>query len=107
VGISAVSNQRLAASFQRKHLNNLLSPHRLQKQAYDHVLREEQRHKGAVEKTVYYILKNPVRADLVNDADAYPFSGCLIPGYPDWNVHNPQSFWPAFWKVYARMVGQV
>ena len=47
-----------------------------QRSYYDHVLRGPDELQPAVE----YILGNPVRAGLVEDADTYPFSGGEIAG---------------------------
>jgi len=101
MGVSETSDQLKATLFLRRHLNALLKPHhvQLQKQAYDHILREHEREQGAFEKVAWYILENPVRAGLVESRDGWNHSGCVVLGHPGWNVfHN--EYWPAFWTEY-------
>lgn len=72
---------------------------RLQHQAHDHVLREEERKRNAFAKTCFYVLENPVRKKLVERAWDWPFSGAVLPGYPSlWPFD--EDFWPLFWKLY-------
>jgi putative transposase len=58
-------------------------PDYLQREAYDHVLREEELERTAFEEVFQYIARNPERADLVpeNGFRDYPYTGCLVPGY--------------------------
>jgi hypothetical protein len=51
-----------------------LKPLRFQKQPYDHVLREAERQRGAFQATAFYILANPVRADLTERMENWPSS---------------------------------
>ncbi|OGV45537.1 MAG: hypothetical protein A2X46_09130 [Lentisphaerae bacterium GWF2_57_35] len=99
LGVAPKSNQRLAAAFFRKQVNELLQPHKLQKQAYDHVLRESERERGAFQSTAFYILENPVRAGLVAHAQDYAYSGNVVPGYPSLDVWD-NDYWDKFWKLY-------
>ena len=104
IGILPTCDQRHAARFFRKQLNPVLEKlgARLQAQPYDHVLRDEQRERGAFEQVAEYIARNPERAKIV-EADefrAYKFSGCLIPGYPELNLWQPD-FWERFWRIYS------
>ena len=87
MGVSESSNQQKASMFFRRHLNGVLSSKgvRLQKQSYDHVLKEHERERNAFEKIAWYILENPVRAGLVKDRSEWAYSGCIVPGFPDWN----------------------
>jgi putative transposase len=87
MGVSESSNQQKASTFFRRHLNGVLSSKgvRLQKQSYDHVLKEHERERNAFEKIAWYILENPVRAGLVKDRSEWAYSGCIVPGFPDWN----------------------
>ena len=85
--------------FFRSQLDRLLAPRKLQREGYDHVLREQDRHRGAFEKIVFYILENPVRAGLAPVASAYSFSGVLIPGYPDLDVSSAD-YWDLFCWLY-------
>lgn len=103
LGLCRASDQRLAAAFLRKHLNDILPPLRLQKQPYDHVLREKERERGAFQGIAAYILENPVRKKLAKSADGWPFSGCLVAGYPVLDVHAPQ-YWELFWRIYSRLI---
>ena len=99
MGTSPASDQRQAAKFFRTQMDRLLAPRKLQRQAHDHVLREQDRQRGAFQKIAFYILENPVRAGLVAAASAYPFSGVLIPGYPDLDVFSAEH-WDLFWRLY-------
>ena len=57
----------------------------LQDQSYDHVLTAEERREVAFHQLCEYIARNPERAGL-EDPDCckeYPYTGCLIPGYPE------------------------
>ena len=71
----------------------------LQVQAHDHVLREEERKRGAFASVCFYVMANPVRAGLVEREPDWPFGGTMIPGYPE--LHPMQEdFWELFWKLY-------
>ena len=90
----------------RKATNKLLlrPSYSWQDQAYDHVLNMNEREKGAFEAMVAYVCQNPVRAGLVaeEDAKAYPFQGCVVPGYPDLNPAQGD-YWELFWRIYWRL----
>jgi len=103
MGIGSHSDQRLASQFVRKHLREDLDPAGWQRQPHDHVLREEERKKGAVASTCSYIFENPLRRDLVEKPEEWAFSGCLVPGYPslEW---RKEGYWELFWRIYAREV---
>jgi REP element-mobilizing transposase RayT len=73
----------------------------LQPQAYDHVLRAEERKQNAFAKVCFYILANPVRAELVKCEKDWPFSGAVVPGYPDLYPFQ-EDYWELFWKIYCR-----
>jgi putative transposase len=73
----------------------------LQPQAYDHVLREDERKQNAFAKVCFYILANPVRAELMKREDDWPFSGAIVPGYPDLYPFQ-EVYWELFWKIYYR-----
>jgi putative transposase len=98
MGRSESSDQIRAASFLRRAVNRLLHPEVLQKQGYDHVLREKDRDRNAFQRAAYYILENPVRAGLVERAEQYGFSGCMAPGYPELDVHAA-GHWDLFWRL--------
>ena len=82
------------------------SPRRLQTvkfqpQAHDNVLREKEREHGAFAKVCFYILNNPVAAELVSRPEDWNFCGAVIPGYP--TLHPlAADFWEKFWKLYAK-----
>jgi putative transposase len=101
LGTKSDSDQLNATRFFRTHLARALKPIRLQPQAHDHVFTLEERTRNAFTKTTTYILQNPVRAGCVPTADTWPYTGALLPGYPDTNPFNP-SYWPTFWKLFAK-----
>jgi len=100
-GLRDSSNQLAASTFLRKHLKPLIAPALWQFQAHDHVLREDE--KGYYTETVDYLLMNPVRKDLVSDWKAYPFTGCLVPGYPDL-PRNAPDFHVRFERIVRKLV---
>ncbi len=116
IGCNANSDQINAMKFFRLHLNRLLAGEtlvansslekpvrqwRLQHQAFDHVLREEERMRNAFASVCFYVLANPVRGNLVTHEIDWPFSGVLIPGYPDLHPMR-ENHWELFWKLYAK-----
>jgi putative transposase len=100
MGLRRESDQLNAMKFLRTELEPALGQGReWQHQAYDHVLRQEERRRNAFAKTCFYILENPVRAKLVNDAKEWKFCGSVVPGYP--RLHPLyEGFWDIFWKLY-------
>lgn len=106
VGILETCNQRSAARFFRRQLNVALARlgATLQQQAYDHVLRDDERQEGAFVTVAEYIARNPERAALVppDGFRQYPYTGCLVPGYPDLSVWQ-DDYWDRLWKLYARL----
>ena len=106
MGIGAASDQRRASAFLRSHLESKLAPHRLQHQAYDHVLRASERRRHAFAATCAYIAANPVRAGLAAHADEWPFTGCIVPGFPDLKPLSPD-FEPRFWRLYDARISLV
>jgi len=104
VGIFDFSDQQKAAKYFRKQLNLVLEKlgAYLQRQAYDHVLREEERERTAFENVVEYIARNPERAKLVkeNCFHEYSYTDCLIPGYPELKLWQ-EDFWERFWRAYS------
>jgi len=71
-----------------------------QKQAYDHVLREEERRGDAFQSVAHYIVENPVRAELVETAGEWRFSGALVAGWPALDWRQPD-FWDHWWRIFA------
>ena len=101
MGLRQDVDQRNALTFLRIHLKESLAPARFQPQAHDHVLREEQRKRGAFAKVCFYVLANPVRANLVTQPEQWKFSGAVVPGYP--TLHPLQAdFWEKFWPLYEQ-----
>jgi REP element-mobilizing transposase RayT len=100
MGTTPTTDQRRATAFLRSQLKPHLGPARLQHQAHDHVLRDEERKKGAFVATCTYLSENPVRACLAPSGEVWPFTGCIVAGYP--TLHPLASgFWDKFWKIYA------
>lgn len=99
IGLNRESDQRNGMSFLRTHLKSLLKPVKLQPQAHDHVLRDEDRRRNAFAKVCFYILANPVRAGLSKENETWPFSGAIVPGYPALHPLE-KDFWQLFWKLY-------
>ena len=66
-----------------------------QPQAHDSVLREKEREHGAFAKVCFYILNNPVAAELVTKPEEWTFCGAIVPGYP---TLHPLA--PDFWEKY-------
>ena len=122
MGLRLGTDQLNGIKFLREYLNKLLatrssrrqsvvtsstdsrpqlpSEFRLQKQTHDHVLKEDERRRNAFARVCFYVLENPVRANLVERAQDWPFSGALVPGYPSLQPFE-EEFWPTFWKVYV------
>lgn len=101
MGMRRESDQLNAMKFLRTHLEPALGNGRAwQHQPHDHVLREEERKRNAFASFCFYTLANPVRDDLVGKERDWPFSGAIIPGYPD--VHPmEEGYWELFWKLYV------
>lgn len=104
MGLWEGSDQLKAARFFRRHWNAGLEKRgvRLQPQAYDHVLRENERRPDAFEDTVIYVFKNPERAGLVTAWQVWPYVGTMVPGYPDLPLHPPGQYWQRFWKIHNK-----
>lgn len=108
MGLRVDSDQRNAMKFLRKHLAAALvrrSPtgveFELQKQSHDSVLREQDRQRGAFEKSCFYVLDNPRRKELVEHLKDWPHLGAIVPGYPFLHPLG-EDFWELFWKIYMK-----
>ena len=101
MGLRADSDQRNGMAFLRTHTEKLRSGFGFQHQAHDHVLRDEERRRGAFAGVCAYVLANPVHARLVRQSTAWEFSGAVVPGYPTLSPLQ-ENFWEVFWKVYER-----
>jgi putative transposase len=106
VGILDASDQRNASKFFRTLINPILEKFgaRLQQQPYDHVFRDDERNRSAFEQVVDYIARNPERAHLVavDKCQEYPYTGCLVPGYPDLSPWQ-DGYWDLFWRTYENL----
>ncbi|MGA1530082.1 MAG: hypothetical protein ACO398_04975, partial [Kiritimatiellia bacterium] len=100
LGEKQSANQLFAMRFFRQQVARWLHPFKLQKQAYDNVLREKDREQDAFRATCFYILENPVRAGLVTNAKEWEFSGCMMPGFPDLHPLD-ERFDRVFWGRYS------
>jgi len=105
MGLDGGSDQRRASAFFRAHLSPKLAPVRLQHQAFDHVLRGSEHERHAFTATCAYIAANPVRAGLAAEPDEWPFTGCIVPGYPAMNPLAPD-FWEKFWRIHETAIEQ-
>jgi putative transposase len=102
MGLRRESNQLNAMKFLRTQLEPALgSGRKWQHQPHDHVLREEERKRGAFASFCFYTLANPVRAELVKSEKDWPYYGALIPGYPNMNP-MVEGYWEKFWKLYVK-----
>ena len=103
-GLSAESDQLLAMKSFRKDTNDSLRriKYEFQKHAYDHVLKEKELEREAIESTSEYIARNPERKDLVavDDFAKYPFTGCLLPGGPQIRLFGTEG-WDEVWRTLA------
>ncbi|WAC18993.1 hypothetical protein OVA24_17325 [Luteolibacter sp. SL250] len=106
VGLADSSDQRNGMKLFRKHWNHLLSAtgHELQRQAYEHVLDENERNPDAFEDTMLYILNNPVSAGLVGDWREWEHLGAIAAGYPEFDPRGGSlsGFRERFWKVHHK-----
>lgn len=102
MGLRLDSDQFNAMAFLRTYLEPELSPAKFQPQAQDTVLREEQRKRNAFAKVCFYITENPSRAKLIKEREIWPFTGCVMPGYPKINPQD-KDFWPKFWRIYSKL----
>jgi REP element-mobilizing transposase RayT len=108
MGLRADTDQRNAMKFLRKQLALEFARRspggmefELQKQAHDSVLRENDRLRGAFEKTCFYVLDNPRRKGLVKHPRDWPSLGAIVPGYPFLHPLT-EDFWETFWKLYQQ-----
>lgn len=104
IGLNENSDQLKAVAWFRKNWNALLAPVKLQKQAYEQVLRESDRARDAFAGVAGYILRNPVRKGLVEDWQDWAYSGASFPGYPKLDPRK-NYFWDNFWKAVLEQSG--
>ena len=102
MGLRLDSDQLNGMAFLRTYLEPALKPAKFQPQAQDNVLREQERKRNAFAKVCFYLADNPVRAKLIPAGERWPFTGCVMPGYPKLNPAD-EDFWPTFWKIYGKL----
>ena len=102
MGLRLDSDQINGMAFLRTHLEPELSPAKFQPQPQDKVLRVEQRKRNAFAKVCFYIAANPVRAELIGEKKVWPFTGCVISGYPKLNPLT-EDYWSKFWRIFAKL----
>ncbi|MCO8122970.1 hypothetical protein NHH03_14575 [Stieleria sp. TO1_6] len=95
-GLSIRTNQLIAMEFFRKRSNESLRRigFEWQQQGHDRVLREKELQETNLEGIGEYIARNPERKKLVpvdHFAD-YKYTGCLLPGYPELRLFQPDSW---------------
>jgi len=99
IGLDDRADQIAGVRYLRGKLNQLLQPFCLQDQAYDNVLREDDRAHSAFPDVVGYVLNNPVRKGLADKWDNWPYSGTVFPGYSELDPRK-HYFWENFWAAY-------
>ena len=100
MGLRRESDQRNGAKFFRAQLSRCLVPARFERQAYDHVLKPEERQRHAFSVACAdYVLLNPLKAGLVKTPGDWPYLGAVVPGYPRLNPLDGE-YWPWLWKHY-------
>jgi putative transposase len=82
-GMVTTADQLLWARAFRRALNLRLTPFRLQKQAYDHILRPDESSRDGFASLIHYLGENPVRAGLVAHSLSWIYQGACIPAEPD------------------------
>ncbi len=79
----------------------LQRPIKFQPQPHDSVLRATEREHDAFTKVCFYILDNPVKAELVSRPEDWKFNGAVVPGYPTLHPLDAD-FWGKFWKLHTQ-----
>ncbi len=107
IGWDVNSDQRRAVQVFRRTFNGVLrgSGFKFQKQAFDHLLRPDERNSSAFSELASYIRANPQRADLIREGAGlpdYPYSGCLVPGYFNLSIWA-DDYWPRFWSIWGTL----
>ncbi len=102
LGLRRDTDQINGMAFLRTYFEPALQPARFQPQPQDNVLRPEDRRRNAFARVCYYIAANPVRAELIPETGVWPYTGCVVPGYPKLNPMDA-TFWPLFWKIHTKL----
>ena len=100
LGCDEHSDQISAMRMFRKQWKGLLGNYEPMIQPYDHLLRPDERNKRGFARVAEYIWMNPVRKDLLQNWEDWPYSGALFPGYPSLDPRK-YHFWENFWNAYA------
>jgi len=104
-GLTPRSDQRLWIRGVRRSLNAALSPCRLQKEPYDHVLRRSETGQDAFASLVHYVVHNPVRAEMVDQAGKWTFTGACVSGLPGLDPLR-HDFMARWWEYHAVISGR-
>ncbi len=102
MGLRLDTDQLNGMAFLRTYLEPVLKSAKFQPQAQDNVLRVEERKRNVFAKVCFYIAANPVRAELMKESEVWPYTGCIVPGYPKLNPAD-EDFWLKFWKIFAKL----
>jgi len=102
LGLRRDTDQINGMAFFRTYLEPELSPAKFQPQPQDEVLRDEQRTSNALAKVCFCIAAKPSRAGLIAEMETWPYSGCVIPGYPKLNPAD-EDIWPKFWRIHGKL----
>jgi putative transposase len=110
-GTSEKSDHLLATRWLRRRMNLALDLRgfRLQKQAYDRVLRPDERERFAFERMLGYVLANPQRSGLESGDPLQPrwqWRGAILPGYPElsWSGMSEAFSWDLYWKLFYQAI---
>ena len=100
-GISTRSDQLRWSRAIRRSINEALLPFRLQKQAYDHILRPAETGPDAFTALALYICENPVRAGLAVSRKDWPYVGSVVPTLPELDPRHEEfrDRWWAYWNA--------
>ncbi|EMI56443.1 hypothetical protein [Rhodopirellula sallentina] len=103
-GLTDESDQLLGMKHLRTDLNDCLNRigYQLQLQSFDHVLKNHELERDAIESVVDYIARNPERQELVpiDGFSSYKYTGCLMPGYPQLRLFQDEG-WDRIWRTLA------
>jgi putative transposase len=103
-GLASKSDQLTGMKHFRKNMNDSLKRvgFKFQRQPYDHVLKDEEIERNAIEEVAEYIARNPERKGILSiDAFAsYGYTGCLLPGAPLIKLFGDDR-WEEVWQTLA------
>ncbi len=102
MGLRLDSDQINGMAFLNTYLEPALAPAKFQPQPHDEVLRDDRRKQDAFAKFCFYTAANLVRDELVAKPENWPFTGCIVPGYPKLNPFE-EDYWSKFWKIFAKL----